>query len=81
MTTPAYEVMVARAREVGDQLRGSGKSLHDVASDEEMQDTIFCAELDSHVFCCSCCDWWCAISEMSPIVEGDCNECEPGEVD
>lgn len=38
-------------------------------------DIVFCAELDSEVFCCEQCGWWDELSEMSDV-EHICVDCE-----
>lgn len=46
--------------------------------DLEMNDQ-FCARLDSMVFECSTCNWWCEVSEMTNDPEHDwnCTDCYP----
>lgn len=56
--SPNHERMVSRARKVAEALRGTCRSLHDFASDEEINDRDFCAELDILIACCDVCDWW-----------------------
>lgn len=67
--------MTARAREVADELLGTAKSLHEAASDAEIDSRAFNAELDMHVFCCEGCGWWCAAEEEND--DGECADCAP----
>jgi hypothetical protein len=71
MTNP----MIVRAKEVAEELRGTTKSLSNVATDEETNDATFCAELDSHVFQCECCGWWCSDDEGSCGSDQVCYDC------
>jgi rubrerythrin len=64
--------MEARAREVAGQLIGTAKSLHEVASDEEMDSMPFNRELDLLAFECSDCGWWAAQEENEDEVCDDC---------
>lgn len=36
-------------------------------------------KLDSEIFCCDTCGWWCDISELSTEVEHHCSDCYPEE--
>lgn len=65
------------AEEVAYELMGSSKSLLSALEHREREDlemnTEFCAVIDSLVFECTDCGWWCGIDEM----EGDwtCGDC------
>lgn len=60
--------MSVSADEVIHELLGSCKSLFEVLefhNTEHLElDHSFCAEIDSRIFCCESCNWWCEISEM-----------------
>lgn len=75
---------------LGEYLRGSATSefqaMESLDMDEELfNNTQFCDGLDSVVFCCAGCGWWCGTDEMSEAVGNGhdqfCNECEPEEDD
>ena len=61
-----------RAHEVADGLIGTCQSLENVATDDEINDLVFCAELDTLCFCCETCGWWFSIGEDH---DGRCGEC------
>lgn len=74
--------MRARADAVAAELTGTCKSIHEVATDEEMDDSFFCARLDELVFECAECNWWQSVDELSlqdDCGEQFCDECRPGE--
>lgn len=56
------------AQQVSARLNGTCKSLHeileDIGQEELSNNSEFCAELDSLIFCCECCGWWYDIDEM-----------------
>lgn len=56
---------VTLAREAAERLAGTCGSVADLGPEFEaaQNDMEFCAELDSLVFECSCCGWWCEIGE------------------
>jgi hypothetical protein len=64
--------MEARAQEVAHDLIGTAKSLHNVASDEEMDSSAFNAELDRLAFCCEQCSWWAGEEENDEEICDDC---------
>ena len=71
------------AETIADQLQGSCDSLqsrleHIDREDLEMNQE-FCDRLDSLVFNCECCNWWCEISEMTddPDHDWNCTDCYP----
>jgi hypothetical protein len=77
MKTPAE-----LAEELAPQLMGSCQFLHTLLEnyepelEEDMElNSEFCARLDSLVFCCTDCSWWCEISEMSEDKDWVCQEC------
>lgn len=65
--------MTQRAEEVADEIKGTCKSLHDVASDEERDNDDFCAKLDELVAECPGCEWWVEADE--PCSENYCTDC------
>lgn len=72
--------IISLAEEVASELEGTCKFLTFVLEEREaehMEDnSIFCARLDSLVFCCERCDWWFAQSEMTDKVDRwICVEC------
>lgn len=66
-------------RNVAYELQGTCQSLHEVLERFDMDDadmeSAFCAELDSLVFECTCCNWWYETSEMSEYTDWQCKEC------
>jgi hypothetical protein len=67
--------MTERARAVADEIVGTAKSLHEAASDEEIDSRAFNAELDLRVFCCERCGWWCSAEEEAEDEDGNCEDC------
>ncbi len=69
------------ANRVAEEVRGTADSVYQTlkAMDlpEELQDNeIFCNVLDSLVFCCESCDWWCEQWEMSELTDAwVCTDC------
>lgn len=68
------------AEYIAGELRGTCDSLLNALERYEMEgaedDTDFCFDLDSHVFCCEQCDWWCEQSEMAEDQEDwICEDC------
>lgn len=67
--------------EIASELQGSCHSLNEVLERNNMEgadnDAEFCASLDSLVFCCECCNWWCEVSEMADDggAQGICFDC------
>lgn len=61
-----------RAAEVAAELEGTALSLAEVATSEEINDSVFCALLDNHVFCCEVCSWWCEVGDGVDNVCADC---------
>ena len=70
------------AHKAAEQLQGTCKSIPELGEEfEDLEDdSDFCATLDSLVFECERCNWWCEISEMSEKCADDggwyCDECE-----
>ena len=66
------------AQQVADRLRGSCESLTNTLENMDAQgaddNAEFCAALDSLVFQCDCCEWWCDISEM--VGDRQCSDCD-----
>lgn len=72
----------ARAHEVAHDLIGTCKSLHDVATQEEIDDHAFMSALNDLAFECDCCGWWASTEELNND-EGQefdemCDECAKG---
>lgn len=69
--------------EIADELQGTCKSLQQVLESHDMEgaeeDQAFTDRLDSLVFECAACNWWCEISEMTDDEEHDwcCTDCHP----
>jgi hypothetical protein len=73
---PLRVFMAERAQEVAGQLLGTPHNLTYAASAAEMSDKTFCQELDSLVFECIGCGWWCDVEELHDTDEGQkCNDC------
>lgn len=79
--------MATLAETIAYDLMGTAMSLQtalerrdaeDVGAD---MDSDFCARLDSLVFCCDSCDWWCEIGEMSNSGDWVCTDCQPDDDD
>jgi len=51
--------MTERAQQVANEIWGTPDSLHSHATEREINDPDFCAELDRLVFECVECGWWC----------------------
>lgn len=69
--------MDAKAREAANHLLGSCESL-DAHYEDFSDDATFCAVLDSLVFECTGCGWWCEIGECNDHPESGewvCVEC------
>jgi hypothetical protein len=66
---------------IAEALRGTCRSLQSVLEDNDMDgaddDMNFCLALDSLVFCCEACEWWCEMSEMGEREDDRwiCEEC------
>lgn len=69
--------------DIAGELQGTCDSLTAVLERHEMEgaenDFDFCNALDSVVFCCLSCDWWCDVSEMTDDPDHDwcCDDCYP----
>lgn len=68
---------------VAQSLQGTCKSLHEALAENQLEhledDAEFLKGLDNEVFCCSQCDWWCELNEMSEEHDGICTDCQPDE--
>lgn len=74
--------ILARAQAVADDLIGTCQSLHDVATEDEQNDLVFCGALDGHVFECEGCGWWCGMEEAHDGAGGFiCDDCLEGMAD
>lgn len=68
-------------QDIAEELRGSSQSLQNVLELNDMDgmdnDATFCADLDSLVFCCECCEWWHEQSEMGERTDDRwiCEDC------
>lgn len=66
---------------VASELLGTCRTLNEVltyyGAAELENDETFCAALDNLVFCCTTCDWWFDVGNMSDNAEWVCDECEP----
>ena len=68
--------MTQRAQEVAAELMGTPHNITWAASNAEIQDKTFCQELDTLVFECMGCGWWCDVEELHDTAEGDmCDDC------
>lgn len=56
---PRAEAMRARADEVAETLEGTARDLDDESTGEERNNADFCERLDSLIFECATCNWWC----------------------
>lgn len=66
-----------RGQEVAEELEGTCRSLHEVASEEETEDPDFLEALDELVFNCTCCGRWFEVGEMTEDCDGEliCTDC------
>lgn len=68
---------------ISQALQGTCKSLAQALEEHGLghleDDKDFLQGLDQEVFCCSQCDWWCEMSEMSEEHDGICTDCQPDE--
>lgn len=58
--------------------------LSDYGRDEEDLSEIDRITLDSEIFCCDCCGWWCETSEQNDNEETGvsiCNDCKEDDAD
>lgn len=73
---PLRQHMAERAQEVAAQLLNTAHNLPYFATAVEMSDKTFCQELDTLVFECFECGWWCSIDELHDTDEGQkCDDC------
>lgn len=70
---PRAEAMRARADEVAETLEGTARDLNDESTEEERNNADFCERLDSLIFECAECSWWCELVEQNSC--GRCNDC------
>lgn len=72
----AQAAMIARAGRVAKQLE-AGDSLHYVATEDELDNPVFCSYLDSLVFECHVCNQWFPQRENATpdAAEWTCREC------
>jgi hypothetical protein len=76
---PLRQYMAERAQEVADALRGTPHNIDYKASAAEIADPTFCQELDTLVFECLGCGWWCDVDELHDTPEGSkCDDCVGG---
>lgn len=70
-------VNTARVNEVAEALNGTAKSLHDAATDAEINDIEFCTALDEVVGQCDDCGWWTDADDLDEAGSGMpvCSEC------
>ena len=67
---------MGRAEEIADDLIGTARSLHDAATDAEMDDYKLLEELYGLAFECDCCGWWASTEELNDDSgEELCDEC------
>lgn len=66
-----------RTQEIIEQLRGTCKGIHEVLNNNEEETLELCQAIDTELFCCSQCEWWCELSEESNIEGGICENCCP----
>ena len=65
--------MYDAGHEAAYELMGTAKSLHEVPTDEQMNDASFLAAIDMEVFECEECGWWCENCEDTG--DGICEDC------
>ena len=53
-------------------LLGTCLTLASQATEAEINDPVFCAELDEEATCCPCCDWWTDPANMD---NDECEDC------
>lgn len=71
--------MESLARTAADRLQGSCSHLAHLGDEfeEAENNLVFCATLDSLVFCCTGCDWWFEQGEMAS--DWKCEDCTDGD--
>lgn len=78
--TGLVPVAQERCNEIVEELRGTCKSLHEVCTDDELDNKFVTDAIDMELFECEVCGWWCEWSETSqkPELEGRfvCDDCE-----
>lgn len=70
--------LVELAHDAAKHLVGTCKTLADLGEEFENveNETAFCTTLDSLIFCCDCCGWWCDVDELKNETEQElCEDC------
>lgn len=57
-------VSADRCAEIVHGLLGTCRSISDICTEEEQDDKDVLQAIDSELFLCACCEWWCEWSEM-----------------
>ncbi len=60
---------VERCHEIVEELRGTCRSLHEVCTDDEVNDKDVSDAIDVELFECRECSWWCDWDEESENAE------------
>lgn len=63
-----------RALKVAEDLLGTAKDLAEVATEEELDNTVFTSTLDEQAALCNSCGWWVEADEVDD--NGNCEECQ-----
>lgn len=71
---PVTIFAVDRAQDVALSIIDTCDGLDQHATEDERNDAVFCAELDSRVMRCESCGWWRITAEIS--ADGLCAECD-----
>lgn len=67
-----------RAMEIVEALTGTCKSIDDCIEDgEDAMDAELVATIDTEIFECGTCGWWCKWSEESERTPDSCTDCAP----
>lgn len=75
-----------RAQQIVADMTGTCMSVdHFLEDGEDANDPVLAEAIDSEIFCCSCCEWWCELNEAALDKDGDskdcCTDCDEEEVD
>mgnify|MGYP001604808864 CR=1 FL=1 len=69
------QAIIERAKIVAYGLMGTTSNIQNVATEKELNDSVFCSILDDIVFECTECGWWCSTDERSSVDDFICDQC------
>lgn len=82
LTDQQMEELVQHLRGSCDSIENGLNACFDIEGFSELENEMeVMGYLDSYLFCCDVCSWWCENSERSYEVDDACTECEPGNDD